>query len=226
METQRRFAFGGTVAATAMLLTACGAIGGGSSNSGDSTSTGGSAAQPPAAAPKISWTLETKENAELGSIMVDGRGWTLYLFTKDTPNSGTSACRGTCVKQWPPATVKTTKLATQGFDATKLGRIYRRDIKAWQLTLNGWPLYRFAKDGQPGETKGQGVKNTWYVVSWKGKKAVSAAGAGEAGGAGAGAGAGGTGGGQKKKQGGGGAGGGTGGGDAGGGDTGGGGDGY
>jgi predicted lipoprotein with Yx(FWY)xxD motif len=186
METQRRFAFAGTVAATAVLLTACGAIGGGTSNSGGSA-TGASGGQPPAgaSAPKINWTLEARDNAELGSIIVDGKGWTLYLFTKDTPNSNTSACRGVCVKQWPPATVKTTKLATQGFDATKLGRIYRRDIKAWQLTLNGWPLYRFAKDAKPGDTNGQGAKGTWFVVSWKGKKAVSANGAeGGAGGAG------------------------------------------
>jgi predicted lipoprotein with Yx(FWY)xxD motif len=192
METQRRFALVGTVAATAMLLTGCGALQGSDSASSDKGSSGygqqapGAAA--PAAEPKINWTLETADNAQLGKIMTDGKGWTLYLFTKDRPNTNRSACvQAACAKLWPPATINTTNLATKGFDATKLGRFKRPDGH-WQLTLNGWPLYRFAKDKNPGDINGQKVKGTWYVVSWRGTKALGKAGAGAAGGGAAGGG--------------------------------------
>ncbi len=40
------------------------------------------------------------QNAALGSFLVDSKGMTLYLFTKDTPN--TSNCYGGCATAWPP----------------------------------------------------------------------------------------------------------------------------
>jgi hypothetical protein len=72
MDTQRRFALAGTVAATAMLLTACGAIGGESASSSDSSGSGvgtGQGAPAAPAAPAVNWTLQTAENAELSELV-------------------------------------------------------------------------------------------------------------------------------------------------------------
>ncbi len=43
-----------------------------------------------------------------------------------------------------------------------------------QVTLNGWPLYRFARDTAPGDTKGEGVGGTWHATGGDGKPAVAA----------------------------------------------------
>jgi predicted lipoprotein with Yx(FWY)xxD motif len=51
-----------------------------------------------------------------------------------------------------------------GVDASKFGNTTRKDGTT-QVTYNGWPLYYFAKDKQPGDVTGQGVTNNWYVVS-------------------------------------------------------------
>src|ERR671924_1500396 len=37
---------------------------------------------------------------ERGRVLTDGMGRSLYLFSKDRPN--TSACRGDCAATWPP----------------------------------------------------------------------------------------------------------------------------
>jgi predicted lipoprotein with Yx(FWY)xxD motif len=36
--------------------------------------------------------------------------------------------------------------------------------KGRQMTYNGWPLYYYIKDKAPGDTTGQGVGGTWFVV--------------------------------------------------------------
>ena len=33
-----------------------------------------------------------------------------------------------------------------------------------QTTFRGYPLYYWAGDKAPGDTKGQGVNNVWYVI--------------------------------------------------------------
>jgi hypothetical protein len=43
------------------------------------------------------------------------------------------------------------------------------------VTLKGWALYRFAGDTAPGQTNGQGVGGTWFVVNPSGGKALAAA---------------------------------------------------
>jgi len=34
-----------------------------------------------------------------------------------------------------------------------------------QVTVNGWPLYYYSEDQQPGDANGQGVQNSWWVVA-------------------------------------------------------------
>jgi hypothetical protein len=44
-----------------------------------------------------------------------------------------------------------------------------------QLTLAGWPLYRYTGDTAPGQTKGEGVAGSWHAVGPAGKPAVATA---------------------------------------------------
>jgi predicted lipoprotein with Yx(FWY)xxD motif len=102
------------------------------------------------------------KDAKLGSILVDDKGMTLYLFTNDTPN--TSTCYGKCATFWPPLLTNGNAVGGTGLDASKFGTTARTEGTT-QVTYNGWPLYYFAKDKQPGDVTGQGVTNNWYVVS-------------------------------------------------------------
>ena len=51
----------------------------------------------------------------LGTFLVDGKGMTLYLYTKDTPN--TSNCYDKCATAWPPLLTTGAPVAGDGLDA-------------------------------------------------------------------------------------------------------------
>jgi predicted lipoprotein with Yx(FWY)xxD motif len=112
------------------------------------------------------------KNDKLGSFLVDDKGMTLYLFTKDTPN--TSVCYDKCATAWPPLLTTGAPVAGQGVDASKLGTTTRTDGTV-QVTYNGWPLYYYDKDKAPGDVVGQDVGGVWYVVSAAGEKVMAAA---------------------------------------------------
>lgn len=102
-------------------------------------------------------------DSPLGRIVVNGRKMTAYYFTKDTPDSGKSACVGDCLKAWPPITTTATTPSASGVTG-KVGTITLADGSK-QVTVNGRPLYLFAKDTKPGDLLGQGVGSVWYVLS-------------------------------------------------------------
>jgi predicted lipoprotein with Yx(FWY)xxD motif/plastocyanin len=128
------------------------------------------AASAPAAAAAGTTVMVTK-NDQLGSFLADDQGRTLYLFTKDTPN--TSNCYDKCAQAWPPLLTQGAAKAGDGVDASLLGTTTRKD-GSMQVTYNGWPLYYFAKDQKPGDVTGQDVGGVWYVISPKGDKVEAA----------------------------------------------------
>jgi predicted lipoprotein with Yx(FWY)xxD motif len=103
-------------------------------------------------------------DTSLGSVLVDGKGMTLYLFTKDSPN--TSACSGQCLVAWPPLVGKPT--AGSGVDDSKLGSFVRTDGST-QATYNGWPLYYWKGDTKAGDVSGQNVSGVWFVLNHDGE---------------------------------------------------------
>lgn len=115
-------------------------------------------------------TIKTRHTS-LGTVLVDSKGRTLYLFEKDKTKKST--CSGACAQDWPPATTSGTPKASGGVNQHKLGTTKRSDGST-QVTYNGHPLYTFVLDqGKPGSTKGEGVSAfgaKWYVMAPSGKK--------------------------------------------------------
>jgi len=103
---------------------------------------------------------------DVGRVLADGRGHTLYLFTVDKAKK--SSCYGACAAAWPPFLARGKTVAGAGVKAALLGTTMRKDGKL-QVTYAGHPLYFFAQD-TAGETAGQGMNSTWYVVAASGKR--------------------------------------------------------
>lgn len=108
-----------------------------------------------------------------GEIVVDAKGMSLYYFTKDVKDSGTSACTGGCLTAWPPLLTTAATPVADGVTGT-LGTI-TTPAGAKQVTLNGLPLYYFAQDKNPGDILGQGVNGVWYLASPAGEMIRKAA---------------------------------------------------
>jgi predicted lipoprotein with Yx(FWY)xxD motif len=99
-------------------------------------------------------------STDLGNILVDAAGFALYLFVPDA--QGPSVCYDDCAAAWPPLAKDV--VAGDGVDAALLASV-ERDDGTVQATYNGWPLYYFANDPNPGDTNGQGLNDVWYVLS-------------------------------------------------------------
>ena len=97
---------------------------------------------------------------DIGSVLGDGAGMTLYVFMPDA--QGPSTCVDACLDNWPAKIAPVT--AGDGVDETLLGTATRPDGGGDQVTYNDWPLYYFAADIGPGDMSGQGVGDVWFVV--------------------------------------------------------------
>jgi predicted lipoprotein with Yx(FWY)xxD motif len=106
---------------------------------------------------------------EVGKVIVDSKGFTLYYFEKDQGEK--SACYGACAKAWPPL-IGSGK-AEGGAMSSELGTTNRKDGTT-QVTYAGWPLYTFEGDSKPGEANGTDSKAfgaSWYPLHPNGEKA-------------------------------------------------------
>ncbi len=107
--------------------------------------------------------------SKLGRILVDGRGHTLYLFTIEKASSiACTTAFSNCPKLWPPLLSTGAARAGAGVNARLLGTVRRTRPAGLQITYNRHPLYFFVDDKKPGDTRGQGFGQLWYVVSAKG----------------------------------------------------------
>lgn len=190
MNTWRNASLAVTAVAVLALTTACGQDKGESPNGqsvgaaapadggyGSDTGYGDDSATEP----KTAGQLAVWDSKKLGEVVTDSEGFTLYRFDNDTAEPPKSTCVGECEKAWPVVAAGDVKAAA-GTDASKIGEV-TRDDGTKQLTLGGWPMYRYAKDTNPGDANGQGVGGTWFASAPDGKKAApGAAGAEEAGG--------------------------------------------
>ncbi|MFZ3383719.1 MAG: hypothetical protein WA144_07330 [Candidatus Methanoperedens sp.] len=95
-----------------------------------------------------------------GNYIVDSKGITLYMFTKDV--MGDSTCTGGCLNNWPVFYQEKISVTT-GLVSSDFGMITRDDGNK-QTTYKGWPLYYFSSDANPGDIKGEGVNKVWFIA--------------------------------------------------------------
>ncbi|WP_236788301.1 SCO0930 family lipoprotein [Amycolatopsis sp. GM8] len=129
------------------------------------TPTGGKAT---VAAPEPQTAINTTNIPGLDVVLTDQNGMTLYLFTKDTKKPSKSTCDGDCAAKWPPLLAQG-DVQINGIDPKLVGKVKRADGTE-QVTVGGWPMYRFAKDTAPGQANGHAVGGTWFEVEVNGCK--------------------------------------------------------
>lgn len=121
------------------------------------------------------WVQLTASRAgDLDPVVVNGARLTLYRFDNDSNKPSKSNCNGDCAATWPPVTIAPGgTIFVAGVEQSAIGTVLRNDGRL-QVTIDGWPVYRFARDTQPGETLGQGVGGTWFGITPNGQKAGGA----------------------------------------------------
>lgn len=83
---------------------------------------------------------------------------TLYVFDRDTANSGKSMCNAQCADNWPPL------MAPAGAQPIGNWSVVVRDNGTTQWAYQGKPLYYWIKDRKPGDATGDGVGNAWRIA--------------------------------------------------------------
>lgn len=156
------------IAVSALLATACGG------GDGDDTGAagGGSAGGGPASVEVTSM--------DLGDVLVDADGMTLYMFVPDQEKNGQPTCYDECAQAWPAFEAPAELSAGEGLDQSMLGTV-ERDDGTTQVTYNDLPLYYFSGDQAAGDLEGQGLNDVWWVLSPEGEpvKDKTAAGGGK-----------------------------------------------
>ena len=125
-------------------------------------------------------TVQVAQSEEYGAYLTDAQGRTLYLFVdEETEEQGpeqmtegvrevAADCDEECLKAWPAFTAETVQ-AGEGINPELLYTTTVGDRT--QVVYNGWPLYYFVRDEEPGQINGQDVHSfggEWYIVSPEG----------------------------------------------------------
>jgi predicted lipoprotein with Yx(FWY)xxD motif len=123
-------------------------------------------AEPPPPGPAVAGTVLETEQIHGVKVLTDAEGYTLYWFGPDTATK--SACDAACARHWPPVTGP----AVAGLGVTgAIGAITRPD-GSLQASYDGHPLYTAAADTAPGQTRGNGVRDSggvWHEVTVPGR---------------------------------------------------------
>lgn len=168
----KQLSVGLAVLALAASLTACG----GGTGTSPTTAAPATTTATPATTASESATATVTDAATVdlktasssaGNIVVDGKGMSVYYYTKDVKDSGKSNCIGDCLVAWPPVITTNDTPKVEGVTG-KVGTITTADGKK-QVTIEGMPVYLWEKDKDPGDITGQGVGNVWYLVAPDGK---------------------------------------------------------
>lgn len=112
-----------------------------------------------------------KKLPRIGDVVTDSQGWVFYRWDEDSAKPPTSNCDESCADTWPPIIVEDgDDLPTlRGVDPDDVGTV-ERDNGELQLTIGGWPMYRYAYDAEPGDWSGQAANGTWFVATKDGRK--------------------------------------------------------
>lgn len=147
--------------AASLALAACGSSSSKSGSSSQASTAPASTTSSSSGAGAV--VVKSASNAALSTtVLVDARGMTLYHLSAE--QNGRFICTSSaCLQVWHPLSASA---GTPGGSVGSLGTVKRPDGTE-QVTYMGMPLYTFASDQQPGDAKGQGIKDvgTWTAVT-------------------------------------------------------------
>jgi predicted lipoprotein with Yx(FWY)xxD motif len=154
------------ILAIGALLAGCGGSDDEGSDSTTTTTAAGSSsdATTTTTAPAEDLTVVVKTNPDLGPILADPDGRTLYTLTDDAGEP--VECTGACLGAWPALELPdgtTEPTAPEGVTLT----VVDGPDGAKLVAADGLPLYTFAGDGSEADAKGEGLVSfggTWRVV--------------------------------------------------------------
>jgi predicted lipoprotein with Yx(FWY)xxD motif len=119
--------------------------------------------------------ISTKTLPKLGTVLVNSKGMTLYVFVPDKQKKVT--CVSTCAVVWPPVFLPNGgKAVVKGLALSKLLGSDPDPAGGRVVTYNGWPLYLYVSDTAPGTANGQGLNlngGLWYVLTPAGKEILT-----------------------------------------------------
>jgi predicted lipoprotein with Yx(FWY)xxD motif len=120
----------------------------------------------PVAATGQAVTIRVRSLPGVGTVLVNSGGYTLYMFEPDVRRRVT--CTKLCTANWPPVKISAggRLVAGSGVRADLLGS--DPDPSGGRVvTYNGWPLYTYSSDVQPGEDTGQALDlngGDWFLM--------------------------------------------------------------
>ena len=170
-----RMLYGGLALGAVAAVAACG-----STSSSTSASSGksqpASTSSPSSSASAV--TISAKNVPGVGTILVNGKGQTLYILTSEKGGKITCTDDNGCTKVWPDTELPkgvTSATAGSGIQASLLGTV-KNSAGELYATYHGWPLYTYSGDNGPGQAHGEGITSfggTWYVLSTPGNPVTS-----------------------------------------------------
>lgn len=116
-------------------------------------------------------TLKLRKTS-VGTILVNGRGFTLYAFTKDRRNQNNCQKVNGCSGVWPAVSGSSRPSLGPGVKASMIGTTTLKS-GAKQLTYGGRPLYTYVGDSGPGQTSYVNVSQfggRWPAVNAAGRE--------------------------------------------------------
>lgn len=113
--------------------------------------------------------VQVSEHDEYGEILVGPQEETLYMFDDDEQGASESACHDECAENWPPHAFEEEIDPPAGENVAGELTIFEREDGVYQVAANGWPLYFFAADEEPGDTSGQGEGDSWWILDPNGE---------------------------------------------------------
>jgi predicted lipoprotein with Yx(FWY)xxD motif len=149
--------------AASVTLAACGGSSYSAGTSSNTKTTAASAQTTASSGQAGGGAVRTAASSALGTtVLTNASGMTLYALSAE--RGGKFICTGSCLQVWHPLSAAG-GAQPQG-SVSSLGTI-KRPEGGEQVTYKGMPLYTFASDTQPGDAKGQGIKDvgTWAAVT-------------------------------------------------------------
>ncbi|MGN9914240.1 COG4315 family predicted lipoprotein [Phytohabitans sp. LJ34] len=108
---------------------------------------------------------------KLGLTLTTG-GLTVYRLEADGHDPARSICENDCPVNWPPLLTDGSAIQLPPEIDPKLVGTVQRNDGTTQVTLAGWPLYRFVGDKKPGDVTGENIGGNWSAVGKDGKPLV------------------------------------------------------